>query len=288
MPQSSDRFPSSAALARLLPLLRPPGGGPGEAALAEGGARLRFGPDGPGARIEGGFVDLLGGGFAPTFTQRLLDTRVSAWAYDRTRDALAPVLGLPRFPDEVARMAERLALAPGDVVLDVACGHGNFTVEIARRVGLQGLVVGLDIAGAMLARAARRVRDAGLANVVLLRADALALPFADGSLARVNCAGGLHQLPDLGRAVSELARVAAPGARVALSGFARPSDARPRGLRARLGRGAALHVVSLDTLATDLAKAGFEGVATETAGPAMGYAWASRRGAEKAAAARRS
>ncbi len=66
------------------------------------------------------------------------------------------------------------------VVLDVACGHGNFTVELARRVGPDGLVVGLDIARRMLERAARRVRDAGVANAVLLRADGLRYRLARG------------------------------------------------------------------------------------------------------------
>ena len=276
MPSSPEPLPTRAALDRLLPLLRSPGGGPGRALLEADSTRIRFVSLRLEAPIRGGVIDLLGGAFAPTFTQRLLDTRLSAWAYDRSRNALAPALGLPRFEEEVSRLADRLALGEGDVVLDVACGHGNFTVEIARRVGPSGLVIGLDIARRMLDRAARRVRDAGLENVVLLRADALALPFADGVLNRVNCAGGLHQLPDLTRAVAELARVTAPGAHVALSGFARPHDAQPSGLRARLGRGPALHVVSLDGLLRTLEDAGFVEARSAMAGATMGYAWAHR------------
>lgn len=233
---------------------------------------LRVPPD---ARLEHGVLDLLGDAFAPTSTQRMLDTRFTAWFYDRTRDALAPWTGMPRFEREAEQLALRLALAPGDTVLDVACGHGNFTVELARRVGASGLVIGLDISSAMLARAVRRVQAIGLTNVLLVRGDVLALPIADRAFAKLNCSGGLHQLPDLPRALSELARVAAPGAFLTASGFAESGEG-SAGWRAWLRRWLALHVVPLAPLSRDLARAGFEQVHTEIAGP-VGYAWGRRQ-----------
>jgi len=228
----------------------------------------------PGARLENGVLDLLGDAFAPTPTQRMLDTRFTAWFYDRTRNALAPWTGMAPFELEAQQLADRLALAPGDLVLDVACGHGNFTVELARRVGPSGLVVGLDIAAAMLARAAQRVERAGLTNVLLVRGDALALPVVDRAFAKVNCSGGLHQLPDLPRALSELARVAAPGAHLTASGFAESGEG-SGGWRAWLRRRLSLHVVPLAPLARSLAAAGFERVQTDIAGP-VGYVWGRR------------
>jgi SAM-dependent methyltransferase len=256
-------------LERAAPFLRLPGGAAPELLS---GAGLRDPHSGAVYRLEGGVLDLLGSAFAPTPTQRLLDTGPSAWLYDRVRDGLVGWIGMPDFASEVAQVAERLALAPGDCVLDVACGHGNFTVELARRAGPGGLVVGLDISAAMLARAAARVARAGLANVLLVRGDALALPFAAGAFGAVNCSGGLHQMPDLGRALAEMARAAAPGARFSGSGFAR-SGADERGLRGWLWRRFALHCVSLPRLSGDLAAAGFVDVATRMAGPLVGFAW---------------
>jgi ubiquinone/menaquinone biosynthesis C-methylase UbiE len=157
----------------------------------------------------------------------------------------------------------------------VACGHGNFTEAIARRVGPEGLVVGLDIAGRMLERAARRVARAGLANVLLVRGDALALPFVAGAFPKVNCSGGLHQLPDLARAFAEMARVTAPGGRFAASGFA-SAGGRRGAVRELLRRRIALHVVPLAPLARTAEAAGFADVATRMAGPAFGYAWGRR------------
>jgi SAM-dependent methyltransferase len=272
-----DTSNSSDALVQLTALLKGPAGPDDEATLSPDGQRVRFRISGVEAPLSGGILDLLSRSFQPTFTQRLLDSRPSAWLYDRVRDRLAVPMGLPRFAEEVARVEQRLALAPGDAVLDVACGHGNFTVEIARRVS-PGLVVGLDIARSMLDRAADRIRRAGLRNAALLRADALALPFVDASFARVNCAGGLHQLPDLERAVRELARVVSPGGRVALSGFARPGDPRAGGVRERLGRSPGLHVVSLEALSETLGRNGFEEIGAEMSGATMGYAWARRSG----------
>lgn len=252
MPSSFD---PSEALRRAAPLLRLPSG------------RTPV--------VRDGVLDLLADDFAPTFTQRTLDTAGTAWLYDILRDRGARWIGMPGFADEVTAVVRRLGLAAGDVVLDVACGHGNFTVELARRVGPEGLVVGLDISAAMLARAVARVRRAALANVLLVRGDALDLPFVDAAFARVHCAGGLHQMPDLARALAELARVTAPGGRLAASTFAQ-AGAAVRGWRAWAARRLALHFVPERRLADALASAGFAQVDTEMAGPLFAYAAAIR------------
>jgi SAM-dependent methyltransferase len=260
-----------AALVRAAPLLRLP-------ATPEplpDGSGLRDPATGRLLALREGVLDLLGGGFAPTPTQRLLDTRATAWLYDALRDRGTRWIGMPRFTDEVEAVVRRLALAPGDVVLDVACGHGNFTVELARRVGPTGLVVGLDISAAMLARAARRVRRAGLDQVLLVRGDALALPFADGAFTKVNCAGGLHQMPDLERALAEMARVTVPGGRFAGSTFAQAGATRRWG-RAWAARRLALHFVPARRLADGLAAAGFSSIRIEMAGAWFAYAGAAR------------
>lgn len=259
------------ALLRAASLLRLPA----TPEIDPGGAGLRDPATGRVLALEGGVLDLLDDAFAPTFTQRTLDTRATAWLYDAVRDRGTRWIGMPGFAEEVRAVAGRLALAPGDAVLDVACGHGNFTVELARRVGPEGLVVGLDISAAMLARAAARVRRAGLANVLLVRGDALALPFADGAFRAVNCSGGLHQMPDLARALAQMARVTAPGGRLATSTFAQ-AGAQPRGWRGWAARRLALHFVPERRLAEALAGAGFRDVETEMAGPWFAYAAAAR------------
>src|SRR5919205_1509847 len=58
-----------------------------------------------------------------------------------------------------------LALAPGDGVLDVGCGTGNFTRDFARSVGPGGMVIGIDLSETMLARAVEDTRRAGLDQV---------------------------------------------------------------------------------------------------------------------------
>jgi SAM-dependent methyltransferase len=70
------------------------------------------------------------------------------------------------------RTIDRAAVGAGERVLDVGCGCGATTMELARRVGPDGRVVGLAISTPMLEQAAARVREAGLRNVELRNADA--------------------------------------------------------------------------------------------------------------------
>ena len=125
------------------------------------------------------------------------------------------VLG-PAMADEhrIARLL--LGLTPGDGVLDVACGTGNFSRDFGRRVGEEGLVVGIDVSQTMLARAVADTRSAGLANVAYVRGNAQELPFLDHSFDAVCCFAAFHLFADPMRALDRMTEVLTPGGRIAL------------------------------------------------------------------------
>lgn len=222
--------------------------------------------------VRDGVLDLLPHDGPRTPSQRALDTRFTAWLYDRVREPLLRVAGMPDFATEVATVQERLRVGPGDVVLDLACGHGNFTLEWARLAGPDGLVIGLDLSWAMLGRAVDRVARGPYGNVLLVHGDALALPLASTSIARINCSGGFHAFPDLPRALREIARIATPGAVLTASTFAEdPAHPHPRArewVRRRFG----LHFVPLVWLGEQLATVGFGDYRWTTPRAGFGYA----------------
>lgn len=92
---------------------------------------------------------------------------------------VADVLEAQLAPMGLAAM-DRLGIDPGHDVLDVGCGGGDTTIELARRTGPDGTVVGLDISAVMLARAAAAADAAGLANTSFVQADAQVHDFGAG------------------------------------------------------------------------------------------------------------
>jgi ubiquinone/menaquinone biosynthesis C-methylase UbiE len=220
---------------------------------------------------ENGMLDFLQLEGERTFAQRTLDTKLTAWLYDRLRESLCRVLRLPRFSAEVEMIQDKLQLGPGDVVLDLACGAGHFTVELAQRVGRTGLVIGLDRSIAMLERASARVADVVVDNVLLVRADAHHLPLATRSLSAINCSGGFHQFPDLPQALREISRVSLSGAVLTASTFAQePGDPRLQ-RKERMQRAFSLHFVSLPWLGEQLASLGYVDYECSLPGGWFGY-----------------
>lgn len=241
------------------------------------GAGLRCPATGTVYRYGNGVLDLLSGQQPLTVSQQALNTRLTAWGYDRFRGLLLRLGGAPPFPEEVAAIQTQLQLQPDDTVLDLACGHGIFTVEWAKRVGPKGLVVGLDLSPAMLARTSRSVQAWGLDNVLLIRGDAHHLPFADEVLYKVNCSGGFHQFPDLPQALREIARVSAPGAALTASTFAEGPDDRWAALKHWLGQRFDLHFVPLAGLGELLTTLDYRQYEWSLPGGWFGYSSARKR-----------
>jgi len=107
------------------------------------------------------------------------------------------------------RAADLAALAPGDRALDVACGTGDLAIELARRVGPAGKVVGADFSDAMLERAREKS-----SAVQWEWANALKLPYPDGGFHAATVGFGARNFSDLDRGLAEMARVVRPGGRV--------------------------------------------------------------------------
>jgi len=108
-----------------------------------------------------------------------------------------------------------IAVGPGDVVVDLACGTGDLC-ELAAQRGAR--VVGVDFAREMLRRAgARRV------GAALVQGDAMALPFANASASAVTCGFALRNFVSLEPVIAECARILRPGGRVALLEVDRPT-----------------------------------------------------------------
>jgi SAM-dependent methyltransferase len=110
-------------------------------------------------------------------------------------------------------IAAHVPVGPRDVLLDVAGGAGHVGRHLATQ-GAFGIVV--DLTRPMLEAGAAALRDAGRRDVVFVEGDATALPFADAQFDVVVCRFALHHIDEPARAAAEMARVARPGATVAV------------------------------------------------------------------------
>jgi ubiquinone/menaquinone biosynthesis C-methylase UbiE len=110
----------------------------------------------------------------------------------------------------------KLALRPGDTVIDVACGTGMTTEVLAHAVGPSGCVIGIELSPLMAALASERLYAAGLSQArieVAAAQDVVLAEKADAFLFSFT-----HDVLQQPEAVAALARMAKPGARYALLG----------------------------------------------------------------------
>jgi demethylmenaquinone methyltransferase/2-methoxy-6-polyprenyl-1,4-benzoquinol methylase len=139
-----------------------------------------------------------------------------------TYDRYARLLSFGQDPRWRSFLASRMAAAPEDTVLDVACGTGAVTLELIRRYGCH--VVGVDQSPEMLAAARARVGPA----VELREARAEELPFADGVFDGLTFTYLLRYVDDPAATMRELARVVLPRAPIAMLEFSVPRNSLAR------------------------------------------------------------
>ncbi len=108
---------------------------------------------------------------------------------------------------------ELAALAPGERVLDLACGTGLVTFRAGAAVAPAGSVVGTDISDAMIEQCRTAAAHRGVANVTFERMAAEQLALPDASFDAVLCALGMMYVVDFEGSIREMFRVTRPGGR---------------------------------------------------------------------------
>jgi ubiquinone/menaquinone biosynthesis C-methylase UbiE len=119
------------------------------------------------------------------------------------------------------RLLELARLAPGERVIDVACGTGLVTLAAAAAVGPLGAVLGTDISAGMVELARDAAAQSGLGWATFARTDAEALESGAGGFDAALCSLGLMYVPDPVGAIRELHRVLRPGGRAVVSVWGR-------------------------------------------------------------------
>jgi ubiquinone/menaquinone biosynthesis C-methylase UbiE len=134
--------------------------------------------------------------------------KIAAAAAELYESQFVPAL----FAEWAPRITGLAGVAPGQAVLDVACGTGIVARTVADMQRGRGRVVGLDLNEAML-DVARRVRP----EIEWRQGDAAHLPFADGTFDVALCQMAFMFFPDRTRVLREMARVVTAAGTVAFS-----------------------------------------------------------------------
>ncbi len=116
----------------------------------------------------------------------------------------------------------RSGIEIGMRVLEIGCGSGGFTIDVARVVGEHGKVFALDIQEDMLNILNQKLdlpENNDVHNITLLKESAYGLPFVSGSLDLVYMVAVFQEIPDKQKVLAEVKRVLKPGGNLAISEF---------------------------------------------------------------------
>ena len=121
-------------------------------------------------------------------------------------------------------ITEKTNLLKGDRALDLCTGTGSVAVKLAKYVGENGLVVGLDFSRGMLEKAKQKAVGQDLKHFYLVQGNASRLPLRSASFHGVTCSHAFYELKGTERmmAIEEVARVLKEGGRFCLMEHAKP------------------------------------------------------------------
>lgn len=143
-------------------------------------------------------------------------------------DRLNAILSFNQHKAWRRRTVRLAAVKPGDNCLDVCTGTGDFAIDLSDAVGPTGSVIGADFCEPMIRNGLDKTARASAAPrsgpITMMVANAEHLPYSTARFDVVTVGFGVRNVANLQKAVSEMARVAKPGGRVAILEFNRPRD----------------------------------------------------------------
>jgi demethylmenaquinone methyltransferase/2-methoxy-6-polyprenyl-1,4-benzoquinol methylase len=116
------------------------------------------------------------------------------------------------------RAADLAEVGPGSRVLDVACGTGDLAIELAKRAGAEGEVIGSDFSEEMLLHARRKAP-----GILFEWGNALDLKYDSESFDAATVGFGARNFADLDQGLREMTRVVRPGGRVVVLEITTPT-----------------------------------------------------------------
>ncbi|MCP2170197.1 class I SAM-dependent methyltransferase [Goodfellowiella coeruleoviolacea] len=156
-----------------------------------------------------------------------MDGRSGEGRFTGVFDRLADVYDAAdvEFFKPVARhLLDRVAVQPGERVLDIGCGRGAVLFPAAAAVGPAGAVVGVDLAPAMVRAATAEALRRGLANVTVLEMDGQRPGFEPASFDVITGSMSIGLFPDLPTALGNYRALLRPGGRLGISAPVPPAS----------------------------------------------------------------
>lgn len=118
------------------------------------------------------------------------------------------------------RTNKEIFVKPGHHVLDLCCGTGDWTIQLAQNK--EANITGLDFSENMLKVAAKKT--AAIENITLIQGDATELPYAENAFDIITIGFGLRNLPNYEKAIAEFYRVLKPGGQLVILETSNPEN----------------------------------------------------------------
>jgi ubiquinone/menaquinone biosynthesis C-methylase UbiE len=110
----------------------------------------------------------------------------------------------------------QMGLKQGDILADIGCGIGYFTIPAAMIVGPEGKVFALDISEELLEETKAVKRQEGLENIETVLVDEYDLKLSSSSISFALVSIVLHEIDNLPRYLNEISRILSPGGQLAI------------------------------------------------------------------------
>ena len=130
--------------------------------------------------------------------------------------------GLDRFWRK--KIVDLLAIEPQTEILDLACGTCELTIMLAKKLGNEGQIIGLDFSPEMLEISQKKLEDKNLEKKAkLISGDARRLPFSSNKFDYVGIAFALRNISEREKVLSEMKRVLKPGGTIFILDIFKPT-----------------------------------------------------------------